>query len=59
VSWRIPSDYATVKAHQNNATPLALEDSSVSQIIQRMARKAAGQTEAPEKKKRFSLFSRN
>lgn len=59
VSWRIPSDYATVKAHQNNATPLALEDSSVSQIIQRMARKAAGQTEAPEKKKRFSLFNRN
>lgn len=59
VSWRIPSDYVTVKAHQNNATPLALEDSSVSQIIQRMARKAAGQAEAPEKKKRFSLFGRN
>jgi pilus assembly protein CpaE len=56
VEWRIPSDYATVRKYQNEATPLVLADSPVSRVINRMVRKAAGLPDEPEKKKRFSLF---
>ena len=56
VQWKIPSDYVTVRRMQNEATPLALEDSMISRAIQEMARTACGMPAKPEKKKGFSLF---
>jgi hypothetical protein len=41
---------------QNEATPLALEDSQIARAIQDMARTAAGMPAKSEKKKGFSLF---
>ncbi|HEX3893341.1 MAG TPA: AAA family ATPase [Terracidiphilus sp.] len=56
VQWKIPSDYVTVRRMQNEATPLALEDSMIARAIQDMARTACGMPAKPEKKKGFSLF---
>lgn len=56
VQWKIPSDYVTVRKMQNEATPLALEDSQIARAIQDMARTASGMPAKPEKKKGFSLF---
>jgi pilus assembly protein CpaE len=56
VQWKIPSDYVTVRKMQNEATPLALEDSLIARAIQDMARTAAGMPAKVEKKKGFSLF---
>lgn len=56
VQWKIPSDYVTVRRMQNEATPLALEDSMIARAIQDMARTACGMVAKPEKKKGFSLF---
>jgi pilus assembly protein CpaE len=56
VQWKIPSDYVTVRRMQNEATPLALEDSMISRAIQDMARTACGMPAKSEKKKGFSLF---
>lgn len=56
VQWKIPSDYVTVRRMQNEATPLALEDSMIARAIQDMARTACGMPIKPEKKKGFSLF---
>ena len=55
-SWKVPNDYPTARKNQNTATPLSLEDTPVSRVIQQMARDITGVTAAPEKKKRFSLF---
>jgi pilus assembly protein CpaE len=49
IDWKIPDDYATARRTQNAATPLALEDSSISRAIRRMARKACGLPEEEEK----------
>jgi pilus assembly protein CpaE len=56
VQWKIPSVYVTVRRMQNEATPLALEDSLIARAIQDMARTACGMPAKPEKKKGFSLF---
>jgi pilus assembly protein CpaE len=56
VQWKIPSDYVTVRRMQNEATPLALEDSMIARAIQDMARAACGMPAKPEKKRGFSLF---
>jgi len=56
VNWKIPSDFVTVRRMQNEATPLALEDSLISRAIREMARTACGMAAKPEKKKGFSLF---
>jgi pilus assembly protein CpaE len=57
VSWKIPSDYVTVRRMQNEATPLALEDSMIARAIQDMARTACGMPTKSEKRKGgFSLF---
>ncbi len=50
--WKIPNDYAAVRDMQINATPLALADSGIAQLIRRMARAAVGVV-APEQKKRL------
>jgi len=41
---------------QNEAVPLALDDSSIARVIQDMARSACGMPAKPEKRKGFSLF---
>jgi pilus assembly protein CpaE len=54
--WKVPNNYAAVRRMQNTATPLALEDSSLSRTIRQMARGVCGAPEIPEKKKMFALF---
>jgi pilus assembly protein CpaE len=56
VQWKIPSDFLTVRRMQNEAVPLAMEDSAISRAIREMARTACGMSAKPEKKKGFSLF---
>ena len=55
-TWKVPSDYGTVQRAQNTATPLAMGDSAVAEVIRQMARTACGLPAVPEKKKRFHLF---
>lgn len=55
-TWKIPSDFSVVRQAQNSATPFALGDSALGEIIRQMARTAAGLPAVPEKKKRFGLF---
>jgi pilus assembly protein CpaE len=56
-TWKIPNDYSAVRRMQNTATPLVLEDSPISRLIQEMAQTANGKpAPAPAKKKGFSLF---
>lgn len=54
-TWKVPSDYPVVRQAQNSATPFALGDSSVANVIRQMARTACGLSSTPEKKKRFGL----
>lgn len=56
VAWKIPSDYRTVQRAQNTATPLALGDSGIAEIIRQMARTACGLPAAADRKRKFSLF---
>ena len=56
ISWKIPSDYFNVRRMQNEAIPLALDDSSIARVLQDMARAACGMPPKPEKRKGFSLF---
>jgi pilus assembly protein CpaE len=56
VNWKIPSDYLAARRAQNTATPLAMEDSPISQVIRQMARTACGLPGTPDKKKKFGLF---
>jgi len=56
IAWKIPSDYYNVRRMQNEAVPLALDDSSIARVIQDMARSACGMPPKPEKRKGFSLF---
>jgi pilus assembly protein CpaE len=54
--WKVPNNYAAVRKMQNTATPLALEDSTISRAIRKMVKAACGKTDTPEKKKGFSFF---
>jgi Flp pilus assembly CpaE family ATPase len=56
--WKIPDDYATARRTRSTATPIALEDSPISNVIRQMARTACGLSANPDKKKGFSLFGR-
>jgi len=57
-NWKIPDDYATARRTQNTATPIALDQSPISNAIRQMARAACGITEDKTKKKSFSLFAK-
>jgi pilus assembly protein CpaE len=52
-NWRVPNDYSVVRAMQNNAVPLALNESGISRVIRKMARAAFDLPDKPAKKKRF------
>ncbi|HYK38275.1 AAA family ATPase [Alloacidobacterium sp.] len=56
IHWKIPSDYIAARRAQNTATPLAMEDSPISQVIRQMARTACGLPATADKKKKFGLF---
>lgn len=56
IAWKIPSDYFTVRRMQNEAVPLAMEDSNIARVIQQMARTASGMPAKQEKRKGFGLF---
>ncbi|MGD0293122.1 MAG: AAA family ATPase [Terracidiphilus sp.] len=56
VQWKIPDDYATARRTRSTATPIALEDTPISNVIRQMAREACGLSEKDTKKKGFSLF---
>jgi len=55
--WKIPNNYAAVLRMQNTAKPLALEDSSISRAICRMARSVCSKPDAPQKKKWFRFLT--
>ena len=55
-AWKVPGDFAAVRASQNSATPLVAQDNAVSRVIKQMARAVYGTPETQEKKKKFSLF---
>lgn len=55
-AWKVPSDFSVVREAQNSATPFAMGDSPLGDIIRQMARTAAGLSPVPEKKKRFGIF---
>ena len=55
-AWKIPSDYPVVRQAQNSATPFALGDSAIADVVRQMARTACGLPAAQEKKKRFGIF---
>ena len=52
-NWKVPNDYSAVREMQNNAVPLALNQSNISRVIRQMARGALGLPDKPVKKKRF------
>jgi pilus assembly protein CpaE len=52
-TWKIPSDYPVVRQAQNSATPFAMGDSSIAEVIRQIARTACGLPATQEKKKRF------
>jgi pilus assembly protein CpaE len=52
-NWRVPNDYAAVREMQNNAIPLAMNQSGISRVIRQMARATFGLPDKPGKKKRF------
>lgn len=55
--WKVPNDFAAVRAMQNSATPIAMTDSAISKVIRQMARVACGLPEKPVRKKRLmNLF---
>jgi pilus assembly protein CpaE len=54
--WKVPNDYAAVRKMQNTATPLALEDSTISRTIRKMVKAACGKADIPDKKRGFSFF---
>jgi len=54
-TWKVPSDYLVVRQAQNNATPFAMGDSAIAEVIRQIARTACGLPTSPEKKKRFGL----
>jgi pilus assembly protein CpaE len=56
--WKIPNDYAAVRKMQNTATPVAMEDSPISRLLQQMVRSACGLPEPPMEKKGFNFFKR-
>lgn len=55
-AWKVPGDFAAVRAAQNTATPLVAEDNPVSRVIRQMARAVYDPAGTQEKKKKFSLF---
>lgn len=55
-TWKVPGDFAAVRASQNSATPLVVEDNAVTRVIRQMARAVYSTGEPQQKKKKFSLF---
>jgi pilus assembly protein CpaE len=55
-TWKVPSDYPVVRQAQNSATPFAMGDSPIADVIRQMARTACGLPAVPEKKRRFGIF---
>ena len=56
IKWKIPSDYYNVRRMQNEAIPLALDDSPIARVLQDMARAACGMGPKQETRKGFRLF---
>lgn len=55
-TWKVPSDYPIVRQAQNSATPFAMGDAPIADVIRQMARTACGLPAVPEKKRRFGIF---
>lgn len=54
--WRVPDDYASARRTRNTATPLILEESSISTVIRKMARTACGLPPERDKKSGIGAF---
>jgi hypothetical protein len=55
VDWKIPNDFLAVRTAENTGVPLAMKDSPISRVMNKMAVKAAGKP-AHVKKKFKSLL---
>lgn len=56
-NWKIPDDYATARRTESTGTPIALDNSPISNAIRQMARAACGISDE-KKRKGFSLFKK-
>jgi pilus assembly protein CpaE len=54
--WKIPDDYAAARRTRNTPTPLALQDSAISEVLRQMAKAAGGIVPEKGKKSFFRLF---
>jgi pilus assembly protein CpaE len=54
--WKIPDDYAAARRTRNTPTPLALQDSPISEVLRQMAKSAGGIVPEKGKKSFFRLF---
>jgi pilus assembly protein CpaE len=53
--WKVPSEYRSVREAQNRATPLALSENGITQVILDMVRATTGK-KVEVKKRKFGLF---
>lgn len=56
-NWKVPNDYSAVREMQNNAVPLAMNESGISRVIRQMARAACEMPEKSAAKKKKLLMS--
>lgn len=56
-NWKVPNDFNAVREMQNNAIPLAMNQSGIMRVIRQMARTAFGLPDKPAKRKKLmNLF---
>jgi hypothetical protein len=58
VDWKIPNDFMAVRMAENTGVPLAMKDSPISRVMNKMAAKASGKLVHVKKqsKKLLGLF---
>jgi len=54
VDWKIPNDFPSVRRAENTGVPLAMKDSPISRVMNKMALSICG-TPLPEKKSKSLL----
>jgi pilus assembly protein CpaE len=53
VDWKIPNDFRSVRTAENTGVPLAMKDSPISRLIDKMALSVAGRTAQTAKKNKM------
>jgi pilus assembly protein CpaE len=55
VDWKIPNDFPAVRTAENTGVPIAMKDSPISRVTQKMAVSAAGRPAQVKKKPKTLL----